>query len=147
MALKSRGLFPLFLQLARFGLVGASAAVVHFSMVVLLVETRWLQPLVANLVAFSLAFQVSYWGHRTWTFSGTQQKHSVAFPRLLLVSSLAFAANESLFYLLMSQFKLTYMPALLIVLSILPLAVFTINKLWVFPSIGLRGKDLNKMLQ
>ncbi len=124
--------FPLFLQLTRFGIVGVSAALVHFGIVVALVELYGLQPLVANVIAFSLAFQLSYWGHRHWTFGGTQQKHRVAFPRLLLVSSLAFVVNESLFYVLMAQFNLPYMLALLIVLSILPAIVFTVNKLWVF---------------
>jgi putative flippase GtrA len=123
---------PLFLQLTRFGLVGITAALVHFTVVVVLVELHWLKPLIANVAAFCVAFQVSYWGHRSWTFSGTQQKHAVAFPRLLLVSSLAFLANESMFYILMSQFKLPYILALVIVLSVLPLAVFTVNKLWVF---------------
>lgn len=132
MDLKIKIWLPLFLQLTRFGLVGVSAALVHFGVVVSLVESRWLQPLVANVVAFCLAFQVSYWGHRSWTFSGTRQRHAVAFPRLLLVSGVAFVANESLFYILMTQFKLPYMLALVVVLSVLPLAVFTVNKLWVF---------------
>src|SRR5579872_1726549 len=96
--------FSLFQQFTRFAVVGLSAAGVHFSIVVLLVEAQWLQPLLANIVAFCLAFQVSYWGHRQWTFSGTQQKHAVAFPRLFLVSVLAFGINESLFYILMTQF-------------------------------------------
>jgi len=130
MDLKNR--LPLFLELTRFGLVGISAAMIHFAIVVALVESQWLQPLVANIVAFSVAFQISYWGHRYWTFSGTQQKHAVAFPRLLLVSGLAFITNESLFYILMTLFKLPYMLALLMVLSVLPVAVFTLNKLWVF---------------
>lgn len=132
MDLKNSEPFLLFLQLTRFGLVGISAALVHFTVVVVLVELQWLLPLIANIVAFGLAFQVSYWGHRNWTFSGTQQKHAVALPRFLLVSSLAFVANESLFYLLMAEFNLSYIPALVLVLSILPLLVFTVNKLWVF---------------
>lgn len=123
---------PLLLQLARFGVVGVSAALVHFSVVVLLVELHWLKPLVANIAAFCLAFQISYWGHRRFTFSGTQQSHAVALPRLLLVSVLAFLANEGLFYILMKEFALPYPLALFLVLSVLPLIVFTANKFWVF---------------
>jgi putative flippase GtrA len=127
---------PLFFQLLRFGLVGVSAALVHFTLVVLMVELHWLQPLVANVAAFGFAFQVSYWGHRRFTFSGTRQRHGVAFPRLLLVSILAFMANESMFYILMAEFDLPYTLALILVLSILPLVVFTANKLWVFELSG-----------
>ncbi len=134
MALKSNfnHILPLFWQLARFGVVGLCAAIVHFCSVVILVELHWLQPLLANIVAFCIAFQVSYWGHRCWTFNGTKQAHVVAFTRLLLVSSAAFIANEGLFYLLMQHFALPYPLALVLVLAVLPLFVFTLNKMWVF---------------
>lgn len=132
MDLKNKAYWTLLLQLMRFGVVGLSAALVHFSIVVALVEWQNLQPMLANVVAFCVAFQVSYWGHRYWTFSNTQQRHTVAFPRLLLVSGATFLANESLFYIFMTQFHLPYIPALIFVLSVLPLAVFTMNKFWVF---------------
>ena len=125
-------LLPLFLQLTRFGMVGISAAFVHFSVVVFLVEWGWLQPLLANILAFSLAFQVSYWGHRRFTFKHTSQEHRIAFPRLLLVSVSAFLVNETLFYFLMKKFNLSYEVALLLVLMVLPLGVFLVNKFWVF---------------
>lgn len=124
--------YSFFWQLTRFGIVGLSAAIIHFSIVVLLVEYCQAQPLAANVIAFFTAFQVSYWGHRQWTFSGTTKRHTIAFPRLLLVSFLAFIANESMFYLFMKQFALSYPVALFLVLGILPLIVFTANKLWVF---------------
>jgi putative flippase GtrA len=130
MVLKNK--HTLLLQLTRFGLVGILAAAVHFSMVVLLVEAKYLGPLLANGVAFCVAFQVSYWGHRLWTFSNTQRDHATAFSRLLLVSMLAFIANEALFYLLMKQGGLPYPLALLLVLSMLPGLVFSVNKWWVF---------------
>ena len=122
---------PLFLQLSRFGLVGVSAALVHFLVVVFLVDLFEINPLLANIVAFCFASQVSYWGHRLWTFNSTR-KHSEAFVRLLLVSGLAFILNETLYAILLNQFHLDYKLALVLVLSILPLAVFTAHKLWVF---------------
>lgn len=122
----------LFWQLTRFGIVGVSAALVHFSIVILLVESDSMEPLIANVIGFCTAFQISYWGHRMWTFSGTTQKHTVTFSRLLLVSILAFIVNEGMFYVFMQQFAFPYPLALILVLSILPLIIFTINKLWVF---------------
>lgn len=135
MVLKMKYRLPLFFQLTRFGIVGVTAALVHFSMVVLLVEVCGFLPLIANGFAFCVSFPVSYWGHRLWTFYDTRQKHAIALPRLLLVSTLAFAANESLFFLFMQQFALPYPVALFLVLSILPLLVFLANKLWVFESL------------
>ncbi|MHB1948103.1 MAG: GtrA family protein [Gammaproteobacteria bacterium] len=122
----------LFRQLLRFGMVGASAATVHFSLVVFFVEIGQLQPLIANVIGFLVAFQVSYWGHRYWTFSGTSALHRVALPKLLLVASSGFVANESLFYIFTVNFNLPYPLALFLILSILPLINFTLGKFWVF---------------
>lgn len=122
---------PLFFQIFRFGIVGASAALIHFSTVVFLVQIYAFEPLVANGLAFMVAFQISYFGHRLWTFQHTTQQHRVAFPRLLLVQILNFLANETLFYIFLT-FHFPYAIALLIVLSVLPIFTFISSKLWVF---------------
>lgn len=123
--------FPFIAQLFRFGIVGSTATVIHFTTVVSLVQMFLLPPLIANIFGFCIAFQMSYWGHRLWTFSETESEHRVAFPRLLLVQLLALAANESLFYIFLSL-HLPYPIALIIVLTILPIFTFFASKRWVF---------------
>ena len=98
----------------------------HFATVVVLVENNLLVPLSANVLGFLLGFQVSYWGHRSWTFDYTVTLHRVALPKLLLVQVCTFIANESLFYWLLAL-HLPYTTALIIVLSILPLFTFFIR--------------------
>jgi putative flippase GtrA len=134
MALKRKynNLPPLLKQLIRFGFVGSCAAATNFVLVILAVETCGLKPLTANAFAFLLAFQVSYFGHRRWTFSGTTARHSVAFPKLFLICGLGFFANEGLFYIFLTVFKLQYLAALFLVLTILPIVNFTLGKFWVF---------------
>jgi len=122
---------PLLTQLFRFVSVGVTAAAVHFTTVVWLVQTNLLLPLTANVVGFLLSFQVSYWGHRSWTFNETTVLHRAALPKLLLVQVLNFIANESLFFWLLSL-HIPYALALIVVLAILPLFTFFISKLWVF---------------
>lgn len=129
---KLKQFYPLFFQLARFGIVGGCAAGVHFSVLVFFVEIGHLKPLYANMIAFMFGFQVSYWGHRYITFAGTTTSHSVALPRLFLVCFSGFIANEGLFYVFLVLFGLPYPIALILVLSILPLANFTLGKFWVF---------------
>lgn len=119
-------------ELLQFGLIGLCAASVHFGIVVFLVEINHLQPLLANVVAFIFAFQVSYWGNRYWTFGASNTLHRVALPRLFLVCSIGFMANESLFYIFLTQLNLIYPIALFLVLCILPLATFLVGKFWVF---------------
>jgi len=122
---------PLFLQLFRFGVVGLTAAGIHFSTVVLLVQYLSIAPLVANIIGFIISFQMSYWGHRVWTFNATDILHRDAFPKLVLVQILNFIANEILFYIFLSL-HFPYQLALLIVLTVLPVFTFISSKLWVF---------------
>ncbi len=124
--------YPLLFQLMRFGLVGLCAAAVHISLLAFFVEIGQLKPLIANIIAFIIAFQVSYWGHRIWTFNGTTASHRVALPRLFLVCGTGFIANEGLFYVFLTVFNLPYPIAQFFVLSILPLVSFTMGKFWVF---------------
>jgi putative flippase GtrA len=122
----------LFWQIIRFGLVGSLAAATQLTVVMTLVEMGLLQPLAANIVGFMIAFQVSYWGHRHWTFNAIGVQHSVAVPRLFFIASSGFIANELFFYIMMSVFHLPYIPALLVVLTILPTITFISSKFWVF---------------
>lgn len=118
-------------QLLRFGIVGLSAAIIHFSVVALLVERANLAPLVANIFGFLVSFPLSYWGHRFWTFQDTEAQHKVAVAKLLLIQLVNFSANESLFYIFLSL-HLPYLLALAIVLIILPIFTFASSKLWAF---------------
>src|SRR5690242_16395869 len=112
----STAYLPLFFQLFRFGVVGLTAASIHFSTVVFLVQYNAIQPLIANVFGFMVSFQVSYWGHRRWTFQDSIALHRTAFPKLLLVQLFNLAANEGLFYMLLSL-HLPYTLALIIVLA------------------------------
>lgn len=121
----------LLLRIAKFGVVGLTAAAVHFACVVYLVQMWQYEPLIANIFAFFVSFQVSYFGHRFWTFRETTAMHREAVPKLLLVQSLNFVANEGLFYILLAM-HLPYQLALIVVLTILPFFTFIANRFWVF---------------
>ena len=121
-----------FKQIIRFGIVGSTAAMINMSIVIALVESHLLPPLLANIIAFGCAFQVSYFGHRYFTFHRNINSHQRAAPRLLLVSTSNFIANEGLFYIFLNIVKLPYILALFVTLASLPIVSFTFNKLWVF---------------
>lgn len=122
---------PPLLQMMRFVTVGVLAACVHFSIVVLLVQGFSYVPLIANIGGFLISFQVSYVGHRLWTFSDTVVEHREAYPRLVMVQIMNFALNESLYYLFLSL-HLPYQLALLIVIAIMPAFTYATSKWWVF---------------
>jgi putative flippase GtrA len=72
---KLQAYMPLFKQIFRFGIVGVTAASVHFCVVMYCVQVWLYVPLIANIFGFIVSFQVGYWGHRHWTFGDTITSH------------------------------------------------------------------------
>lgn len=118
-------------ELFWFGVVGISALLVHFILVTLLVPLG-LAPLLANVLAYLLAFQVSYWGHRLKTFDAAHLSHRHTLPRFFAVASLSFLLNEALYYLLLRFTPLDYRLALLIVLFCVAVLTFVLSRMWAF---------------
>ncbi|MBN1684681.1 MAG: GtrA family protein [Gammaproteobacteria bacterium] len=119
-------------QLIRFGIVGCIAAMVNMLIVILLVEQFAWHPLVANILAFLIAFQVSYFGHCYWSFSNRTVCHKHSVPRFLIVAIVSFILNEGLFYLFLTVLNLYYVLALFLVLIIVPTFTFINSKWWAF---------------
>ncbi|WP_159879028.1 GtrA family protein [Aquitalea denitrificans] len=119
-------------ELLWFGIIGVSAMLVHFLLVAVILVPFGLPPLLANVVAFLLAFQVSYWGHRHKTFDAAHVPHRQALPRFFMVSCLSFALNEAMYFVLLHFTTLDYRLALLIVLASVAVFTFVLSKLWAF---------------
>jgi putative flippase GtrA len=116
-------------QLARFGAVGVAAMAMHWLVVALAVPLG-LKPLLANLGAFAIAFNVSYAGHRHWTFAATTS-HRSTFRRFLAVALFSFALNEGLYYILLAA-GMDYRTALLLVLVAVAAITFVLSRYWAF---------------
>ncbi|TDR82715.1 GtrA family protein [Paludibacterium purpuratum] len=119
-------------QLFWFGVVGISALVVHYLTVTVVLTPLGLAPLIANVAAFLLAFQVSYWGHRQFTFGHSGTPHRQSLPRFFGVACLSFFVNEALYALLLRFTALDYRVSLLIVLFAVAALTFVLSKLWAF---------------
>lgn len=137
-----------------FLVVGASAALVHFLVLVSIVSLTTITPTWANVMAFLLAFIVSFFGHFYLTFrqpssSDTQnnpnnKQTTRAFswrnslPTLLkwfASSAVGFAANQSLFVLGLNWFgERYYILIWIVVTGIITVMTFSLGKLWAFKS-------------
>jgi putative flippase GtrA len=129
----STGIAPAGLRTASivaFGFVGAAAALVHF-LVVGLLAPLGAHPLAANVVAFLVAFGVSFFGHSRWSFPA-RRAWLGALPRFLAVAVSSFVANEILYALLLWFTPLGYREALVIVLILVASATFVASKHWAF---------------
>lgn len=119
-------------QLIKFGIVGVSTVIANFVTVIILVSLFKLHPLVANIVGFVVAFQVSFYGHHFWTFPRNGNKLRLAMKKYFMVAIGSFFLNEALYALLLSKLQLHYIPALILVLVTIPPISFVFSKLWVF---------------
>ncbi|NOZ70498.1 MAG: GtrA family protein, partial [Chloroflexi bacterium] len=116
-------------QLFHFGLIGIAALLVHWLVVALLVPLG-IVPLLANIVGFLTAFQVSYWGHRRWTFNARTLCHSQTLPRFAIVSCSSFLLNEFMYFLLLRYTSLDYRTALFIVLAVVAALTYLLSRQW-----------------
>ena len=118
-------------QLAAFGIVGAIAALVHLVVVSLIVPLG-IHPLIANVVAFSVAFGVSFAGHSRWTFPSQGRERPRALHRFLTVAASSFVLNELLYAVLLQFTRLGYREALAIVLIVVAGSTFVASRYWAF---------------
>jgi putative flippase GtrA len=126
-------LWRLGLQYGRFGAVGAAATATHVTLFAGLIELVGLAPLVANLGAFGVAVLVSFVGHRHWTFRpAAERAASRSLCRFVVVALIGLALNSLTVYLTVDLLGLSYRYALVLMVSVVPLAVFTLSKLWAF---------------
>jgi len=119
-------------QTLKFMTVGAIAALVHFLVVILLVEFFSLQPLVANFFAFLIAFCVSFTGQRLFTFSNSSKTIGQSLLPYFVISLTSFICNELLLSLAIYLLHLPYQPALILVLLIVAIGTFFSSKYWAF---------------
>ena len=120
------------LQILRFGITGTMATLVHFFMVIFLVETSYSDPLTANIFGFLSGFMISFSGHRFWTFSETSRTVGASLPRFLLIAATNFLGNQSLYYVLLVRLHIHYTIALILVLGLMALFTYCLSKWWAF---------------
>ena len=138
-----------------FLIVGASAALVHFLMLVSIVNITATRPALANIFAFLIAFIISFIGHFYLTFRhpipdtivdyshqnnasvpyGTKTNTLQTLLKWFASSVAGFALNQGLFVLGISWLgERYYMLIWLVVTVIITVMTFALGKLWAFKS-------------
>lgn len=119
-------------QLSSFVLVGTSAALVHWLVVVALVSGVTWTPLTANVIGWLVAFGVSFSGHYFLTFRSLRSGVRSSLPRFFFLSGMGFAVNEISFAVLLDQTDLPYEWLLGMILIGVAVLTFIFSRFWAF---------------
>ncbi|ABM31202.1 putative flippase GtrA [Paracidovorax citrulli] len=119
-------------QGVQFVLVGGAAAATHLGTMGLLVALAGMPPLAANVLAFLVAFAVSYNGHALLTFAASRRRGPTAMARYFAVACLTFAANELMYFTALHILHWHYFWSQAGVLVLVALGTFVLSKFWAF---------------
>ena len=117
--------------------MGITATATHALVFVLAIEAFAIEPMLANLAAFTVALVVSFSGHSRWTFRPRNgalapPASSAAFCRFFLVALLGFALNSLVIFVVIDLLAWPYQAALAFMVFVVPVVVFLLCKYWAF---------------
>lgn len=118
-------------QLARFGIVGLSATLVHYAVAVGLIQTG-AAPLTANGVAFALAFHGSFFCHYAWSFTAGGVDPITAYLRFGFVAVSGFAVSQTLLWTTLTFSTVRPQVSLIVILIATAGFTFLFSKYWAF---------------
>ena len=118
-------------QVARFGVVGVAATVIHVLLALFLHGVLEAPPLLANLGGFCGAWLVSYLGNHRWTFRAAT-RHGWSVPRHVVVAVLGLGVNQAIVSVMTEFFLLPFATALAVVVFVVPAVSFVLSRWWAF---------------
>jgi putative flippase GtrA len=120
------------LQLVRFGLVGASGYVVNIAVYALCVHPLGIDYRISAAIAFLVAVTNNFWWNRHWTFDAGDGHAGFQAARFFVVSLAAFGVGLLLLQFLVVVAGLPKVPAQAIAVLLAMPANFLGNRLWTF---------------
>jgi putative flippase GtrA len=121
------------LQYGRFTLVGLGATALHVLVYAATIELLDLAPLAANALGFAAGVNVSFIGHRRWTFAGGYAENTArSLARFWVVALMGFALNTGFVHLVTGTLGLHYRWSIPLIAGVTPVVTFTLSKLWAF---------------
>jgi len=127
-------------QLIRFGIIGLMTTFVHLSIFVAAIEYAELSGSISNLIAFSAAVIVSFFGHYFYSFKDQLGDtndargliHMPAFLKFCLVSTGGFLLNSLIAWSIVDSLNMDYWIAVIMMMTVTPITIFLLSKYWVF---------------
>lgn len=118
-------------QLLAFFWVGIVAAIVHFGLLIALVETGLARPVPATLAGYVAGGIVSYLLNRRHTYR-SDRPHGEATWRFAVVALVGFCLTWLLMHLFVDRLALPYLPAQVVTTGAVLVWSFLAHKFWSF---------------
>ncbi len=120
-------------ELARFGIVGVAATLIHLSIALYLDSTTSINIFVINTLAFLCAFGMSFFGHYFWTFKSNAPKLKALIKFFSVALSGLMASSVMILMLIWAGLE-SDMLKLTISILIIPAVTYVVGKFWAFKS-------------
>ena len=118
-------------QLVKFGVVGASGYAVNLAVYALLLKEAGFPYVAAATGSFLVAAGWNYWWNRTWTFRDQRGNFGIQGMRFFTVSAIVYGANVGVLAALVSSGLGKIIAQAIAIILVTPLN-FLGNKLWSF---------------
>ncbi len=125
----------------RYLISGGTSAVTDLVILYILVHYIGMHYLIAAIIAFILAFCVSFTLHKFWTFKSHEQETHKQVAVYLTVSLLSLGLNTLLMYLFVDHLGVQVLVAQIIVGALVAVCTFFISRNFVF-----KYKETNKTI-
>jgi len=118
-------------QFARYAAVGAVGTLVHYAVLVALVQPRAADPVVASTIGFGGGAVVNYLLNYYLTFR-SRAPHREALAKFMTVALLGLAVNGAVMALLAGALALHYLVAQVVATGVVLASGFLANRWWTF---------------
>ena len=122
-------------QLMAFGGAGIAAAIVHYGLLIGLVQSGTLSPVPATLCGYVAGGGVSYALNRRHTYR-SDRPHQEAAWRFAVVACIGFLITFAVMSVLVDRLTLPYLPAQLLTTGLVLVWSFSAHKWWTFGTKG-----------
>lgn len=110
--------------------IGGIATLAHILMVLGMVSGNIFQPLIANIIAYLIAFNISFFGHKYFTFSKLDDQKKLSLPHFFIVAGTAGLINEGLYFLFLNYTSINYIISLILVLGMVAVYTYLLSRFW-----------------
>jgi putative flippase GtrA len=119
--------------LFRYLVAGGTAALVHFAVLIMLVELADVDATIASMIGFCLAVIVNYTLQYHWTFE-MSEPHGRILTKYIVITFTMLGVNTIIFWVLYEQVGVLYLVAQFIATGVVTVLNFLINKHYTFVS-------------